>query len=69
MYVTVVLFGKNKKVPLVFPYSYRKSVVSSAQVLGQLKKKKKKKKNTVNNELDCWVFVNSIGKEAEHKIS
>ncbi|KAL4473796.1 hypothetical protein ABPG74_022660 [Tetrahymena malaccensis] len=80
-YCTVVLFGKNKNVPLVFPYCYQKhdEIEEIQKETEQTKNKKEKKKlqkklkkkmgNYTPNELDNWIFVNSNLKEAFHKIN
>lgn len=81
-YITVVLFGRNKKVPMVFPYCYRKitqeeeeQLVKDKEALKGLdknqkkKKLKKLKKKMERNDLSHWLFVNTKGEESAHTVS
>lgn len=75
----IVLFGRNKNTPLVFPYCYLKQTIEDfeTQIDSDLNRKDKKKlkrklKKTIGNsanELDNWIFVNSFMKEAMHKVN
>lgn len=76
-YVTVVLFTKNKNVPLVFPYVYVKKSEKEISEINfdemnkderrKLKKKIKKKK-IEDNELKLWNLVNNKFEEKKLKV-
>lgn len=76
-YVTVVLFTKNKNVPLVFPYVFVKKTekeISEINFDGMNKdeqrklKKKIKKKKIDDNELKLWNLVNNKLEEKKLKV-
>ncbi len=81
-YITVVLFGRNKKVPIVFPYCYRtitseeeeqinkeKEALKGLEKNQKKKKMKKLKKKMEKNDLSHWLFVNNKGEESAHTVS
>jgi hypothetical protein len=76
-YVTVVLFTKNKNVPLVFPYVFVKKTekeIAEINFEGMNKderrklKKKIKKKKIQDNELKLWNLVNNKFEEKRLRI-
>lgn len=78
IYVTVILFGKDKKIPMIYPYYYflnNKSIENDNNMLlaldkknrKKLKKKMKKKENE-QSALNRWIFVNNKSEEALYEI-
>jgi len=78
-YTTVVLFGHDKKLPMIFPYCFYHNIEKKTDELNLLaldkkqrkKLKKKIKKNEEENEnnLTHWVFINNKSEEAFHSIN
>ena len=77
-YTTVVLFGPDKKAPMIFPYCFHKIVEQKKEEIDflalekkqrkKLKKKLKKNEGEQENQLDKWIFLNNKSEEALHTI-